>query len=466
MKNLKHVAIIAYAAGLAVILASPSVVGCGGGGTNTTGGTGTTGGQDDHLFGSLGVEQGTIDNAPGSLIFGNGSGSTNVDLSTDPAMPAMGNQRRLPSCVAWTIGNGLATYEAAKASGQPPNSNDRIASPIDLYVKTLSSMTDSGMQGVTCQSGSLGEHAMNVLVRYGVASEAEMPYVEACINPSSAQTFRLKSTRFVRPSDVDVIKNLLENGHPVALMADTYTDFQEWGRNVAEGQVYQGSGVVNPLGKHAMLIVGYSDSKGAFKIRNSWGTGWGNGGYFWMSYATFAATAIGCFAADQGGTTDPTPPPGSQVTFSAFDSVQYRSYSSGIYYIVHPFQLSEPAFITRGRLIYEDNGASTPWFQVNFWISASYAWWAQQIRFPQGQYSMEIEGVKRDGQPFTLKGTAALHDGGWTRNGENVGHVEASRADQEAIRSLPKGREGQPSLGPGQQVVVNGHLVTLVSRQP
>ncbi len=44
---------------------------------------------------------------------------------------------------------------------------------------------------------------------------------------------------------------------------------------------------------HAMCVVGYDDamilgnSKGAFKLINSWGSGWGDGGYFWMSYDTF-----------------------------------------------------------------------------------------------------------------------------------------------------------------------------------
>jgi len=43
-------------------------------------------------------------------------------------------------------------------------------------------------------------------------------------------------------------------------------------------------------GGHAVTMVGYDDNKithdgtGAFRLVNSWGTGWGNGGFFWMSY--------------------------------------------------------------------------------------------------------------------------------------------------------------------------------------
>jgi len=39
------------------------------------------------------------------------------------------------------------------------------------------------------------------------------------------------------------------------------------------------------LGGHAVVFVGYDDSKKAFLVRNSWGTRWGQKGYFWLPYA-------------------------------------------------------------------------------------------------------------------------------------------------------------------------------------
>lgn len=38
------------------------------------------------------------------------------------------------------------------------------------------------------------------------------------------------------------------------------------------------------LGGHAVMAVGYDDSAKTFLVRNSWGTGWGMGGYFTMPY--------------------------------------------------------------------------------------------------------------------------------------------------------------------------------------
>ena len=39
------------------------------------------------------------------------------------------------------------------------------------------------------------------------------------------------------------------------------------------------------LGGHAVIAVGYDNSKQSFIIRNSWGTKWGIKGYFYMPYS-------------------------------------------------------------------------------------------------------------------------------------------------------------------------------------
>nr|WP_243455289.1 C1 family peptidase [Meiothermus sp. CFH 77666] len=66
------------------------------------------------------------------------------------------------------------------------------------------------------------------------------------------------------------------------------------GREVAFGVGLpdRGGSIMNGLwkpgdktwGDHAMLMVGYDDSKQAFRVKNSWGSGWNEGGYVWMSY--------------------------------------------------------------------------------------------------------------------------------------------------------------------------------------
>jgi hypothetical protein len=48
---------------------------------------------------------------------------------------------------------------------------------------------------------------------------------------------------------------------------------------------------------HALLLVGYSDERGAWLARNSWGDGWGIDGYLWLAYGAseshkFVYTAV------------------------------------------------------------------------------------------------------------------------------------------------------------------------------
>jgi C1A family cysteine protease len=40
-----------------------------------------------------------------------------------------------------------------------------------------------------------------------------------------------------------------------------------------------------PKGNHAVLAVGYDDSKELFIVRNSWGDKWGMNGYFTLPYS-------------------------------------------------------------------------------------------------------------------------------------------------------------------------------------
>ena len=46
------------------------------------------------------------------------------------------------------------------------------------------------------------------------------------------------------------------------------------------------------IGGHAVLAVGYDDRTQRFLVMNSWGTRWGQGGYFTMPYAYLTDRAL------------------------------------------------------------------------------------------------------------------------------------------------------------------------------
>jgi C1A family cysteine protease len=87
------------------------------------------------------------------------------------------------------------------------------------------------------------------------------------------------------PRVLNQLKGCLASGLPFVFGFSVYDSF--------ESQEVARTGVVpmpdtateQLLGGHAVLAVGYDDADQRFVVRNSWGEGWGDGGYFTMPYA-------------------------------------------------------------------------------------------------------------------------------------------------------------------------------------
>ena len=81
----------------------------------------------------------------------------------------------------------------------------------------------------------------------------------------------------VTPS-ADAIKNALVTHGPLATMYQVYSDFFSY----TSGIYSYATG--SYVGNHCVLIVGYDDVNQCFIVKNSWGTGWGESGYFRIAY--------------------------------------------------------------------------------------------------------------------------------------------------------------------------------------
>ena len=130
----------------------------------------------------------------------------------------------------------------------------------------------------------------------GPVNESDDPY-----NPTGVpkpqpqvpvQEYVRESLVFSTPSEIKTA--LTTYG---ALYTQMWMDQSEPGPLDQNNWTYYYSGSTNPTptalaGSHAVTIVGWDDNKvtdastsGAWLIKNSWGTGWGQNGYFWISYA-------------------------------------------------------------------------------------------------------------------------------------------------------------------------------------
>ncbi len=171
-------------------------------------------------------------------------------------------------------------------------------------------MADSGVAvadvGASIRGGVTG------LARYGVPSEFVMPYVVGLygVQPTGAQLTAAAPNRITAyhscPQDLTTIKAALAAKKPVIFGFGVYASFENVGPDGMVGPAWGGL-----FGYHANVLVGYDDTISRFKDRNSWGTGWGKGGYCWLSYGDIINPnfAFDLWIVDSVPGVVPTPPP-------------------------------------------------------------------------------------------------------------------------------------------------------------
>jgi len=126
-------------------------------------------------------------------------------------------------------------------------------------------------------SGWYLDTSMNLLKNYGVCDESVCPYkaAESACAGSPAIVHQIKG--WASTTDIATIKKALKQNSPVYCGFAVYSDFSYY----SSGYYAYTSGSLR--GYHAVCIVGYDDT--GWTVKNSWGTGWGESGYFRIKYS-------------------------------------------------------------------------------------------------------------------------------------------------------------------------------------
>ena len=200
-----------------------------------------------------------------------------IDLSAN--FPPAGNQGEQSSCVGWAVGHALKSYQE-RMEEQWPFGLATMFSPAWIY-----NQINRGRD-----EGSSIYEALDLIVDKGAATRWTMPYNprDYRSQPTDAATREARHYRASGRSRVGgtgQVKAALSNRLPVVVGMRIYGSFNELRGTNSVYNTFSGP----DLGRHAVTIVGYDDHRfgGAFKIINSHGSRWGDGGYFWLPYRYF-----------------------------------------------------------------------------------------------------------------------------------------------------------------------------------
>ena len=224
-----------------------------------------------------------------------------VDLSSK--FPTPGDQGQQSSCTAWATGYAMRSYYEGRRRNWNFSSPGQIISPAYIYNRL------HDFRG-SCDTGTAISEALNLLKTDGAPPLSMYPYSENdCTRPPNAElvrtgsAFRISAWNAVDNKRLDDAKGQLANGNPVVFGMDVSEQFE----NLTGPTIYDD--ISSPrTGGHAMVLVGYSERRQAFKVMNSWGTQWGDGGFGWVSYRAVRQLSDLMFVMEVPDYVPPAPP--------------------------------------------------------------------------------------------------------------------------------------------------------------
>ncbi|MHB9094885.1 MAG: C1 family peptidase [Eubacteriales bacterium] len=226
-----------------------------------------------------------------------------LDLSQSPFLPPVGDQQE-NSCVGWSTGYYLRTYQQAREIGwQVRNGNQRV----DTHVFSPTFIYNQINNGE--DNGAYLEDAGNLLQVKGAATLANFPYVAGdyftvpsgeVIQKAAPHKIKEWKVLFTAYDSSDFIiqktKEYLNTGDLLVAGSQAGVNF------LYPESLQDGTSIILTddyvIGGHAYVIVGYDDNMftpegtGAFKVLSSWGEGWGNRGFSYITYQAFTANII------------------------------------------------------------------------------------------------------------------------------------------------------------------------------
>lgn len=197
-----------------------------------------------------------------------------VDLSQVYSVPVV-DQGQLGSCT----GNGIASalgYLQLK-EGEP------FVQPSRLFIY----YNEREIEGtINEDAGAEIRDGIKSVVSLGYCSEPDFPYdISTFTNKPSATAYANARQELVMTYQRVMIRaysiqEALVMGFPVIVGFTVYDSFM----TSTGGNIPMPSAGETIAGGHCVIVVGYDQATRLFKFQNSWGTGWGDGGFGYIPF--------------------------------------------------------------------------------------------------------------------------------------------------------------------------------------
>ena len=196
------------------------------------------------------------------------------------------DQGNLGSCTGNAIAEAIEMLN--KKSGKPTE----VSRLFIYYYERLLEGT------VNYDSGAYIRDGIKATNRWGAPIESLWPYNISKFRaaPSSVavrDAARRTVTRYERATTFNSVIDAIASGYPVTVGFNVYSSFESgnWWYTTAN-MPYPNTRTESFLGGHAVLLVGYDTSTQQFIVKNSWGTNWGDHGYFYMPFQVIQDTTM------------------------------------------------------------------------------------------------------------------------------------------------------------------------------
>ena len=189
------------------------------------------------------------------------------------------DQGQVGSCTGNATGGALELDQIAMFPSETPFVPDRLK----LYYNGRIP------EGTTDQdAGAMIRDVVAGVCTYGYMAETVYDPSLVTVAPSQADYDEMAKRKITNmmyarvKQNANAIKQVVATKRGVIIGFTVYQQFEQIGKDGMMAMPRRGD---QPLGGHAVLIVGWDDRKQAFIVRNSWGSDWGMFGYFYMPYA-------------------------------------------------------------------------------------------------------------------------------------------------------------------------------------